>query len=81
MVDGNLGLGRGAILMVSTKDKKPWYRSRTWWLNIFSGVLALAAMPEVLAVIPPEWLKWIALGNVFGNMFMRSITAGGTSLK
>ena len=66
--------------MVSSGKKKSWYRSRTYWLNIISGGLALLAMPEVAAVLPPDWLKWIALANVLGNLAVRKITAGGISL-
>ena len=67
--------------MVSSPDKKPWYRSRTVWFNIATGALTLLAMPEVMAILPPEWAKWFALGNALGNMYMRSITAGGVSLR
>lgn len=65
--------------MTSSKEKKPWYKSRTYWFNIFAGFIALLAMPEFAAVLPEEWLKWIALSNVVGNMLVRNITAGGIS--
>lgn len=67
--------------MISTKEKKPWYRSRTWWFNAVTGGIAFVMLPEVTAILPPEWIKWIAFVNVAGNMVMRSITAGGLSLK
>ena len=67
--------------MISSRQRKSWHRSRTYWLNVLTGALALLAMPEMLAVLPPEWLKWIALGNVLGNMLVRNITGGGISVK
>ena len=66
---------------IANKHRKPWWRSKTYWLNILTGLLALMTMPEILAVLPPDWLKWIALGNVFGNMVVRYFTAHGISAK
>ena len=67
--------------MADKLKKKPWYKSRTYWLNIVTGALAVSAMPEVAAVLPAESLKWIALTNVLGNMLVRNVTAGGISIK
>lgn len=67
--------------MISYTNTKPWYSSRTFWFNILSGLMIIAAMPEVSALLPEFWLKWLALFNAVGNLFMRSITAGGVSLK
>ena len=50
---------------------KRWYKSRTLWLNFASVILAIAAMPQTLAVIPLDWLPWVGLVVGLGNKFLR----------
>lgn len=47
---------------------------RTIAFNVLSGAVLLLAMPEFIAVLPPEWVPWAALGNVLGNVALRYIT-------
>lgn len=37
-------------------------------------LLTLAAMPEVLSLIPEGWQKWYAIALAIGNIYLRSIT-------
>ena len=74
--------------MVSKVTKKPWYRSRTYWFNIFIAALTtfvsllnLFADASVLPVLPDDWAAWVVALSVIGNFVMRSITAGGVSMK
>jgi hypothetical protein len=50
---------------------KKWYTSKTFWFNIITAILAILAMPEVLAIIPVEYLKYIAAIGVIGNIILR----------
>lgn len=60
---------------------KVWWKSKTKWFNMVMGVLALLMMPDVAAVLPEAWLKWVALVSAIGNFYLRSITNTGVSLK
>ena len=53
------------------KHLKGW---RTILFNALSFAVLLLAMPEFIAVLPPEWVPWAALGNVLGNMALRYVT-------
>lgn len=53
-------------------------RWRTWLINVFGAVLlALPDLlmflhsPELMAVLPPGWQKWLALGLLILNVWMR----------
>ena len=47
---------------------------RTIAFNVLTGALLLASLPEFIAVLPSEWVPWVALFNVLGNMGLRYIT-------
>lgn len=47
---------------------------RTIIFNLITTALAIAAMPEVLNVLPANVLPWVLLANALGNMYLRSIT-------
>lgn len=60
---------------------KPWYRSRTIWLNTIGGLVALAAqVPAMLAPfdLPADWqgaiAKGAALALLAGNIVLRLVT-------
>lgn len=55
-------------------DTKPFFLSKTEWLNIIALVLAVLAIPEFVAVVPTAWLPYIALLTAVGNMILRTIS-------
>lgn len=50
---------------------KPFYQSKTFWLNGITIVLAFLALPEFTSVVPETWLPFIAVVNGFGNLVLR----------
>jgi len=60
---------------------KPWYKSKTKWFNIASGLLFILAMPEVAGVVPESVVPWLAILVAVGNLWLRSITNTGVTLK
>lgn len=51
-----------------------WYRtftSVTFWFNLVTFSMAVAALPELTELLPSEWLRWIVLINPIGNLFIR----------
>jgi len=50
-------------------------RFRTWVVNLFAAALIvlpeLLNAPEVLAVIPPSYQKWVFVGALLLNIWMR----------
>ena len=50
-------------------------RFRTWVVNLFAAALIvlpeLLNAPEVLAVIPPSYQKWVFLAALLLNIWMR----------
>lgn len=53
-------------------------RWRTWLVNVFGAVLValpdlflLLQAPELMSVLPPDYRKWLALGLVILNVWMR----------
>lgn len=59
----------GAIINVSVK---PWYTSKTVWLNVISAVIALGG--SVQGAVPPQWLPLIGLAVGIGNVILRFLT-------
>jgi len=55
-------------------DSKPIWQSKVFWFNVLTILAALAAMPEISTILPPEWLKWIAALNAIGNVVLRVFT-------
>lgn len=52
---------------------KKWYQSKTIWLNIITGVLAILALPEFISLLPVSELPYVALVNAVGNAILRMI--------
>ena len=48
--------------------------SKTFYFNLITGVLAVLALPEVVAIIPLEYLPVIGLFTAIGNIVLRTIT-------
>lgn len=58
---------------------KPWWRSKTVWFNIGTGLLAVAAeFAAVVDVLPDEWQAQARLGIslliMAGNVILRFAT-------
>lgn len=52
-------------------DPKPWYASKTILLNLATLLAVALALPDVLAIIPPSWLKYITALNAVLNVWLR----------
>lgn len=55
-------------------DSKPWYASKTIWLNLASGVLA--AVAETFGALPPDaaGAGWVVTALNAANIFLRFLT-------
>ena len=60
---------------------KAWYKSKTMWFNIVNSLYFILAIPEVMDVLPHEWLPWHALGLSVINIYLRWITTKELTLK
>ena len=61
--------------------EKPWWKSKTYWFNILSGIgLIGTEMGAVLALYPHEnetvilIQTWLPIFNAAVNLWLRSIT-------
>ncbi len=57
---------------------KPEIRSKTMWFfgALFALVTGLSQMPDVLALLPPDWAKYLLVFVAVMGMFLRTITTG-----
>lgn len=55
-------------------------QSKTFWVNILTGLLAVLALPEV-AQLPPTWLPYIGSAAAIINVLLRLITTEPVALK
>lgn len=58
-------------------DLKPWFRSRTVWLNSLIIVLAALDALQLLPAVPPGWAPYILAGQGFLNVVLRLTTSSG----
>lgn len=56
---------------------KPFYASKTLWLNAVALVVALLSLPELGHVVPEHWLPYIAIATALGNKVLRLLTVTG----
>jgi hypothetical protein len=54
---------------------KPWYLSRTLWLNAIAFTVMLLTLPELGALVPASWRPIIGVLVAAGNMALRFSTA------
>jgi hypothetical protein len=58
----------GAVIVTP----KPWYQSATIQVNAVLLFLSFAlALPEVAAIIPPDWSKYMAAVTALVNLALR----------
>jgi hypothetical protein len=50
---------------------KPWYTSKTVWVNIIAFVLLVLALPQFISVVPVSWIPFIALIAAILNGVLR----------
>jgi hypothetical protein len=58
-------------------DSKPWYASKTILLNVVALLALALALPDVVAIIPAGWMKYIVAINALLNVALR-IFGNGT---
>jgi hypothetical protein len=56
-------------------DTKAWYLSKTVWVNAITLLTLALALPEVVAIVPPEAVKYVAAVNAAANLWLRWGTA------
>lgn len=57
-----------------TQNSKPWYKSKTVWINILTMIVALLTVPEIGSVVPESAMPYILLITAYANIFLRFIT-------
>lgn len=69
--------------MTEKKSAKPWWESRTIWLNIVVGAVGVVeASSDVLkSIVPPEVLGGVLVGTALINVFLRSVTGQPVAAK
>jgi amino acid transporter len=58
-------------------DKKPWYRSKTMWVNIIAGLALLIQLYSGFIIGPEEQTAII----IVINLILRAITGKGLTIK
>lgn len=59
---------------------KSIFRSRTFWLNVATGLSVLLAMPELTAILGPDALKYVVLIQSAANVILRVLTSQPVSV-
>lgn len=59
---------------------KSIFKSKTFWWNIISALVAIFALPEFISIIPSAYLPVIGLVSAIGNLILRMITTQGVKL-
>ena len=66
-----------------SKPAKPWWESKTIWLNIVVGTIGVVeASSDVLkGIVPPEVMGGILVGAAMLNVVLRSVTGQPVAAK
>lgn len=59
---------------------KSLFHSRTFWLNVLTGLTVLLAMPELTAILGPNALKYVVLIQSAANVILRVLTSQAVSI-
>ena len=54
-------------------DRALWH-TKTFWFNVISAGLLIAALPEFSTLIPELWIKYVVFAQAAGNIVLRYIT-------
>lgn len=57
-----------------TVETKPFYASKTLWLNAIGFVLGLLSLTEFMAIIPKDWTPYILALTAALNFALRYFT-------
>ncbi|MGE4164286.1 MAG: hypothetical protein AB7G23_21425 [Vicinamibacterales bacterium] len=60
--------------VVPPVDPKPFYQSRTFWLNLVGLLLLALASPEIVEILPVESRPYIAAAVAVLNILNRSMS-------
>lgn len=61
-------------LTVQGQRPKPWYKSKTVIASVLGLLIAIAALPEVGAIVPADWLPYLyAFSSILG-VVLRAVT-------
>ena len=55
-------------------EPRPLWKTKTFWFNILSAALLIAALPEFTALIPELWIKYVVFAQAAGNIVLRYVT-------
>jgi hypothetical protein len=66
-----------------TASHKPWWCSKTLWLNALAAsfLLAEANVRALQGLVPDTLQKWLVFGLPIANVWLRVITSQGLSFK
>jgi hypothetical protein len=67
--------GSSKPLVVPPVDPKPFWESRTVWLNVIGVLLLVLASPEIVNILPGEARPYIAAALAVLNILNRTISA------
>lgn len=54
-------------------EKKPWYLSKTLWLNTLTIIIAIAAELSIDPRVPDNVLPYLVFINTMGNIIFRTV--------
>lgn len=61
--------------VVPPVDPKPFYESRTFWINLVGLLLLALASPEIVEILPSESRPYIAAAVAVLNIVNRSVSS------
>ena len=59
--------------MAATTPPKPWFESKTLWVNALTGIITLVT--SLSGTLPPEGGKYVAMFLVVANVVLRLLTS------
>lgn len=61
-------------------ETKPWYTSKTLWLNVATLLSLAPAIPEVVQIVPDGAVRYIAAAVALLNLAIRLFGTSGAPL-
>lgn len=60
-------------------DSKPFWQSKTVWVNTLTALAAFLALPQLQEILGPDSLKYVVLAQAAINVGLRVITIGAVT--